>query len=166
MANKRNIYFDFLKGFSILMVVGIHTSKGLGFDGVEEYLRTLIRQALNSAVPIFLACSGYFLSKKTLSGSNEIIGFYKKQILRVYLPCMIWSMPWLALHIINGKSFVTGIIMLLLCGFSIFYFVLLIIQLYLLLPVFKKVANKLGGGNIGVYFKLGVSGITQLYKSH
>lgn len=144
MTINRNSYFDFLKGIAILMVVGGHTSIGLGFDGATEYIRTGIRQVLNCAVPLFLACSGFFLGKKSLSTATEVTGFYKKQVLRVYLPCLLWSIPWFAMHLINGKSLTTGIVMFLLCGFTIYYFVLLIIQLYLLLPVIKRVANRGG----------------------
>lgn len=128
-----------------MMVIGIHTSIGLGFGSFSEYLGTIVRQVLNCAVPVFLACSGFFLAKKSLSTSNEISRFYKKQILRVYLPCLIWSVPWLLLHLINGRPLITGVVMFLLCGFTIYYFVLLMIQLYLLLPVIQKVTNKWGG---------------------
>lgn len=163
MTNSRNSYFDFIKGVAILMVIGIHTSIGLGFGSFSEYLGTTVRQVLNCAVPVFLACSGFFLAKKSLSTSNEITGFYKKQILRVYLPCLIWSVPWLLLHLINGRPLATGIVMFLFCGFTIYYFVLLIIQLYLLLPVIQKITCKLGGGNCCAPTKPHVGCTTKLY---
>ena len=65
MITSRNDYFDFLKGIAILMVIGIHSFYGGGFNSFHEYFNTSIRQVLNCAVPIFIACSGFFLAKKT-----------------------------------------------------------------------------------------------------
>ena len=50
---ERIAYFDFLRGLAIMMVVGIHTYT-LGEDS------TVVRQILNTAVPLFIAISGYF----------------------------------------------------------------------------------------------------------
>lgn len=143
MKVERNNYYDWLKGVAILMVIGIHTFVGGGFNSFHEWLNTGVRQILNCAVPIFIASSGFFLAKKQLNNKKLIVGFYKKQISRVYIPCLLWSIPWFVLHIISGNSVTTGILNLVFCGFSIFYFVILIIQYYLLLPVFQKL--QMGG---------------------
>lgn len=52
---QRNLYFDFLRGVAIILVVAIH-SFILGENSNE------IRQLLNTAVPLFVAISGFFLS--------------------------------------------------------------------------------------------------------
>lgn len=142
---KRNEYFDFLKGIAILMVIGIHTFIGGGFSSWHEYLNTGVRQILNCAVPVFIACSGFFLAKKSLKNKEEIRSFYRKQISRVYLPCFLWSLPWFSSFIIGGNDPKTGILNLVFCGFSVFYFVILMIQYYLLLPVIQVVKNRAGG---------------------
>ena len=62
MPNSRNLYFDFLRGVAILMVVGIHTFLGHGgFDDFTTKTNTIIRQILNVGVPLFFAISGFFL---------------------------------------------------------------------------------------------------------
>lgn len=127
------------------MVVGIHTFIGGGFGSFHEYLNTGIRQVLNCAVPVFIACSGFLLANKSLSNRNEITGFYRKQIARVYIPCLIWSLPWFALHLLGGQSLTRGIINYVFCGFSVFYFVVLIIQYYLLLPVIQVIIRRVRG---------------------
>ena len=143
--NKRNEYFDFLKGIAILMVISNHTFIGGGFSTWHEYLNTGVRQIINCAVPIFLACSGFFLANKSLSNKEEICSFYKKQISRVYLPCLLWSLPWLVLYLHGKNDPMTGILNLFLCGFSVFYFVILVIQYYLLLPVLQRLQARWGG---------------------
>lgn len=99
---KRNAYFDFLRGIAIMMVVAIHTFRDTRFEigGVDWAI--LIRQTLNAAVPIFLAISGYFLSRKSLSVKSECLAFWKKQLPRVYIPCFIWSLPPFALSLNRG----------------------------------------------------------------
>lgn len=151
---KRNEYFDFLKGIAILMVIGIHTFIGGGFSSWHEYLNTGVRQILNCAVPVFIACSGFFLAKKSLKNKEEIRSFYRKQISRVYLPCFLWSLPWFSSFIIGGNDPKTGILNLVFCGFSVFYFVILMIQYYLLLPVIQVVKNRAGGGTISRFINM------------
>lgn len=142
MIKERNEYFDFLKGVAILMVIGIHTFIKCDFSSFHNFFNIGVRQVLNCAVPFFLACSGYFLASKTLNNRNDIIGFYQKQIIRVYLPCLLWSLPWMFFHIWGGHGIIMGIINLIFCGFSVFYFVILIIQYYLLLPVIQRFLGK------------------------
>ena len=148
MQTERNQYFDYLKGIAILMVIGIHTFLGGGFDSFHDYLNIGIRQVLNCAVPVFIACSGFFLAKKNLANKHEINCFYKKQISRVYLPCLLWSIPWFLLNLLSGHSVMMETINLLFCGYSVFYFVILMIQYYLLLPLTQRFNQKCGGGGI------------------
>lgn len=62
--------------------------------------------------------------------------FWKKQIASVYSPCLIWSIPLfaLSLYLESRQMIPINIFYFLFCGFSIYYFIALIIQCYLLLP--------------------------------
>ena len=98
----RNTYFDFLRGVAISMVVAIHTFFNARFEVMGVDWAVLVRQLLNGAVPIFLAISGYFLSRKSLDTTAERLAFWRKQIPRVYVPCLIWSLPLFSVTIIFG----------------------------------------------------------------
>lgn len=137
---KRNEYFDFLRGLAIFMVVAIHTYD-INADGI------VIRQILNSAVPIFIAISGYFLSQKVMETKGEYIRFLRKQLPKVYYPVLLWSLPLLAISIIQGKSILASVILFFVCGMSIYYFVAFIMQCYVVLPLVKKLVyrTKWGG---------------------
>lgn len=136
---KRITYFDFLRGIAILMVVGIHTFSMASFESVEGNLAVIVRQILNCAVPIFLAISGFFLVKKNLQCSETRMAFWRKQIPSVYVPCVLWSLPLFILALWKGEySLWLNIARLLFCGFSIYYFVILIVQCYVLLPYIQK----------------------------
>ena len=128
---KRNTYFDFLRGLAIMMVVGIHTYT-LGKDS------TVVRQLLNTAVPLFIAISGYCLSQKRMENKDDYLFFLKKQFPKVYLPVLVWSLPLYAIALYSGSSIIKQTILLLSCGLSIYYFVAFIMQCYVVLPVINN----------------------------
>ena len=128
---KRNTYFDFLRGLAIMMVVGIHTYT-LGKDS------TIVRQLLNTAVPLFIAISGYCLSQKRMENKDDYLFFLKKKFSKVYLPVLVWSLPLYAIALYSGSSIIKQTILLLSCGLSIYYFVAFIMQCYVVLPVINN----------------------------
>jgi len=142
-------YFDILRALAIFGVVAIH-STGTGLQFSEESINfnftVLWRNIFNFSVPMFLAISGFFLAKKRIRNSGEYIAFLKKQIPRVYIPLLIWSLVWLGLAVlIQNKPIVHELIKLVIFQSSgPYYFIALIIQYYLLLPVIKKLANNRG----------------------
>ena len=142
---ERLVYFDILRGLAIFMVVAIHTFPSL-HSATEGEL--FIRQLLNLAVPLFLAISGFFLANKQVDLKERYVAFLKKQIPRVYIPVILWSMPLFALAIYQAGSIVVNLFLLLVCGYSIYYFVAVVIQYYLLLPVLQRMTKKYRGGVI------------------
>ena len=131
---QRIQYFDCLRGLAIMMVVGIHT-----YTLSDSLLPMSIRQVFNCAVPLFLAISGYFLSNKDVSNKEKYMLFVQKQVPKVYIPCLLWSLPLFIMDFIKGSFGLSSIVFLFFCGYSIYYFVALIIQYYLLLPILQTV---------------------------
>lgn len=130
----RNNYFDFIRGVAIAMVIGIHTY-GTATDIYS--LSYFLRQILNAAVPLFLSLSGIFLAHKTFNTIREYKDFLGKQVAKVYLPVIFWSIPLFLLAVRSGSDLYTSLILLIVCGYSIYYFVALIVQFYILLPVLR-----------------------------
>lgn len=148
MSKERVLWFDFLRGVAILMVVSIHTFAATVQQGpLANDLTILLRQVLNCAVPLFLAISGFFMARKQLG--HSYLKFWKHQIPKVYVPTLIWSLPYLALYLWHGNDWLKGLVIFAACGFSIYYFIALIIQYYLLLPLLQKVKQ---GGVILAFF--------------
>ena len=139
------MYFVALRGFAVLMVVAIHTYK-VGFSSNADMVNLAIRQILNGAVPLFFAMSGFFVYRKTLTDRKSVSAFWGHQIPKVYVPALMWSLPLFLLAILKDGSIVNNSVNLLICGFSVYYFIAVIIQFYLLLPVLQrwKAAN-MGG---------------------
>ena len=126
-----------------MMVVGIHTYT-LGKDS------TVVRQLLNTAVPLFVAISGYCLSQKRMENKDDYLFFLKKKFSKVYLPVLVWSLPLYAIALYSGSSIIKQTILLLSCGLSIYYFVAFIMQCYVVFPVVNNCisGNKRKGGVI------------------
>lgn len=57
---QRNLYYDTLRGIAVLMVVAIHTFIACEFDDFQSICAIGMREFFNSAVPLFLAISGFF----------------------------------------------------------------------------------------------------------
>lgn len=140
MVNQRDTYYDFLRGVAIIMVIGIHTY----VDGLM-HLNLFFRQFLNCAVPIFLAISGYFIGQKSFDAKGSYTKFLGKQIPRVYLPMLYWSIPWALLTIKTGSDPWLIFLKIFAGEMSIFYFIILIIQYYILTPAIQKANIKIGG---------------------
>lgn len=148
MSNRIE-YFDILRGLAILGVVAIHAS-GRGFqfeqDSFNFNFSVLWRNVLNFSVPLFFAISGYFLARKDIQSYSEYFKFLKKQLPRVYTPFFLWSLVWLALAVfIANQPIISEIIKLIAFQSSgTYYFIAVIIQFYLLMPVLYRLANYKG----------------------
>jgi fucose 4-O-acetylase-like acetyltransferase len=152
---QRKRYFDVLRGVAILMVIAIHTYKP-SIEGWINLANLGVRQILNCAVPLFFAMSGFFVYRKVLDSKQTILKFWRHQIPKVYIPTLIWSLPLFLLAVIKGKNPITNTLNLLICGFSVYYFIAVTIQYYLLLPVLQRLkATKMGGGNFKCCHQLG-----------
>ena len=141
MGQKRETYYDFLRGCAIIFVILIHAF-GISFAGEKFPISSVVlRNFFNVAVPVFLACSGFFMARKQID-RNNYLHFFKKQFLRVYLPVFFCSIPLFAIGIADGRSMLKSVFLLFFCGYSVYYFVAVIIQCYLLLPFLNFLYNK------------------------
>lgn len=151
---QRIAYFDMLRGIAIIGVVAIH-STGIGLldnDTSLDFLVTAFwRQLINFSVPLFLALSGYFMAKKKVESKSDYLIFLKSQIPRVLIPYLIWSILYSIPLIMQGSSIKEILFKFISFQISIpFYFILLIVQYYFLLPFLKKMGTKKGVINAGI----------------
>ena len=153
MQQVREISFDALRGVAIIAVVAIHS---LGYSlmnvkfepNVWSYnLAIACRQLLNFAVPAFIFISGYW-TQNNISSGKEYEAFLKRRIPRVLVPYIFWSLIILSIFSFSGNSInVREILIKLITGGTIdpYYFIILIIQLYLLTPIIQITDVKLYG---------------------
>lgn len=121
-----------------MMVVAIHTFYACEFESWLSICAISMREIFNMAVPMFLAISGFFIGRMVFEDKRQVFVFWKKQIPKIYIPALFWSIPYFALAILEGQSILENVLLLFFCGYSIYYFIALIVQCYLLLPVIQK----------------------------
>lgn len=147
--NNRRPYFDMLRGVAVIMVVGIHTFPNgtNGLESMRNFFTVILRMILNCAVPLFLGISGYFIGQKDVSTKEKYHAFLRHQIPAVYTPCLCFSAVWLIIEFLNNGRVSLGLVLrCFFCGMSVYYFIALIIQYYLLLPVLQKITGFRWGG--------------------
>lgn len=156
MGNNPEYFFEivFLRAMAILGVINIHVSNLIINEMSDINFLTFLYYSINVfsgfAVPLFVAVSGFVLFNK-YKGSFSLRIFYKKRFLSI-VPQYIFITIFAFLFLYIGKiSFdktwnftVIDIIYHFLTGDTYYHlwFVVLIIQLYILYPVIEKVFTK------------------------
>lgn len=138
ITKSRETYFDFFRGIAIIFVIGIHT-----FTNTNGLAGLYLKQLLNCGVPMFVAISGYFIGQKKISSWHDYKGFLSRHIARVYIPMLIWSIPFVYQGFIQHifpRSYI--LVLWFIGGLDIMYFVTLIIQLYFLTPLINRIIQK------------------------
>jgi surface polysaccharide O-acyltransferase-like enzyme len=133
----RDASFDALRGIAIIAVVAMHA---IPWQEYQDYVILSYRQLLNFAVPVFLFISGYWSTKKPISSLEDYKQFLIKRFLRVLIPYLFWSVIYLAYEDIKTHSFdIEKTLFAILTGKASghFYFIILIIQLYVLTPLLQ-----------------------------
>lgn len=133
-------YIQVLRGIAILGVLMIHVT-----SNSESNLTLVIRQLVNYAVPLFLFIAGYLINTEKFNNKDYIKSFYKKRVLRVGIPYLIFSIIAFLLSEDLRKLSLAKKIFFLLTGQanSIYYYILVYIQLILLTPILIKLLNKI-----------------------
>lgn len=159
MKKIRNTNIDVIKGLCILMVVAIHAISTSYYDSFAGYT---IRNIFNCAVPIFLGISAY-LTSKVPDNTNSYKIFLSTRCTRLYIPTLFWSIPFLVQSIYLGKNSIEiELIKFFICGYSIYYFIAVLLQYnILIIPM-----NYLAKNRKGVAFSFIVSIISILFVTY
>jgi len=67
---------------------------------------------------------------------------------------LVWSIPYFIYSLFNGVNILKSFVFLLIGGFSVYYFIVLIIQYYILLPSLQSLSNIIGSGKMVLYSSL------------
>lgn len=134
----RILFFDYLKGLSIISVIIIHT---FGFITTSfKYTETgvdLINNILRFAIPFFFIVSGILLNPDT---KNQLKKFYNRKVVRLATPytlCVIVIAFYFEKNFIEFlKMFITGE------GAVPYYFFIILFQFYLIYPFLVKIKDR------------------------
>lgn len=142
MTKQRIGYYDFLRGIAIIMVVGIHTCNKCGVGNVQEVMSLIFRELINCAVPLFITLSAFFMTRKMGSEGADRCLMLRRQVIKVYVPMLVWSLPFLIIGLSVGKSPIRQLTLFFTGGYSVYYFIALIIQCYAISFFVRKINLK------------------------
>lgn len=163
IKNNRDIFFDALRGITIIAVVAIHTINSnflWKYPDIEnrDFLGIIVyRQLFLFAVPMFLFISGYWLSQKNIRTLNDYKNFLTKRLTRILIPYLFWSVLFLGYSVLRTHKFdsLEIIYKLLTGGATIpYYFIILLAQLYVLTPVLQYIIRKSYGLSLILLFNI------------
>lgn len=145
---KREDYWDLIRGICIFFVFIGHAIGGWNFITHEVMVPVnsflfnhwiFQRGLINVCVPVFVFISGYMISEKSFGST---LSFYKKRILRFVIPFVIWTTVYsLIEHFVYGHE-VTWVSVLLGTNAVQLYYLIVMLQLTLLTPLFFIAKNK------------------------
>ena len=137
---------DYLKGLAIIGVVAIHTL-GTEYPLNNDFLYIMYINTINLSafsVPFFIFISGLVLTYNYGDIKMNYKEFIMKRLLAILIPYIIWSFLYITYNRVEiGKTFdinPIAIIRKLITGNAEFhlYFIVLIIQFYLIFPFILK----------------------------
>jgi surface polysaccharide O-acyltransferase-like enzyme len=142
MTKSRIDEVDVLKGIAIIAVLMIHTTGSavstLYKSSISYLIFAFINRFSQFAVPAFIFASSMLLMYNYSDGDNWKL-FYKKRFKNVLLPYIVWTMIYgIYLYVIYNeplKSILTVENLFFGGMFYHLYFIVIIVQLYLLFPI-------------------------------
>ena len=146
---KRLYEYDYLKAFCALSVILIHiTALYIDHSRPGYYLNQLVRYA----VPMFIVISGALLQVSQQNKKMTYGSFLTRRFNKILIPYLIWTAVYMLYSLRNSLDTVSADVpgflldlgkrILLGTGYSHLYFVIIILQLYLLFPLLKKGLEK------------------------
>lgn len=147
MKDSRIIQLDYIRSLAIIFVIFIHSMGFINTIQVFEeayFVRVILDSIIYSGVPLFVMLSGALL----LGKQEHILQFFRKRFKRILTPFILWSLLiYTILYIQDGgrsihqflltyiyKTLTTGV-------YGIYWYIYLIIGLYLITPILRKVCQ-------------------------
>jgi len=160
---KRIEALDFTRVIAMLSVIVIHVTSTFIYNQSKFMvlgmnLAFILNQLTRYAVPLFILISG--MSMRLSEKTDSTISFWKRRALKVGVPYLIWCFIYELYHCdFNIRLYMKVIsedpgdlVRSILLGQAAphLYFIIILIQLYLLYPVIKRAVNKSTITSIGV----------------
>ena len=139
IRDQRVYYFDFLRVVGVLAVIAIHSCGGIfsiDINTFEWNVTSFYNASVRWAVPVFVMISGALF----LGRDIPLRRLYGKNILRIFTALFFWSFVY-ALYGYMKAGKLRGAIEAFVYGRYHLWFLYMLIGLYIIVPVMKKIAE-------------------------
>ncbi len=175
MAKKDYLNIHFMRIFACILVVIIHITATpttvLTPNSVPQLFFLLMNQLSKAAVPIFVFISGFILSKIYEHQRINPLTFWPLRLPKLVFPYILWSLAYYVIYLYKGFYPLDLLFILkgLLYGTFVYhlYFMIIIIQCYLLFPFIHTLAERIGYAKcfiLSVLIQMAFVGVLFPYK--
>lgn len=165
---KRNLSFDIIRCVAIVFVICIHSmalmDEAANLSIFSRLVKAVLDTFIYAGVPLFVMLSGSLL----LGKEESLYVFFVKRIRRILLPFFLWSiLVYAILYIQDGgrnlmEWFATFIYKYVTNGvYGIYWYVYLILGLYLITPLLRKILS--GSGRSLTFYTVGLVSVIYLF---
>lgn len=150
MSNKKKRWIEelpYIRGIAALGILIIHATGGFAvsseYGSKAMYLGVFLNQFFRFGSPVFMMISGMVIFYNYRSREElDLKRFYKKKLRYIFIPYVLWNIVYYIhmydLDFSSQGMKILGEDILLGTGFSHLYFIFLIFQFYLLVPLFLR----------------------------
>lgn len=142
----------FLKGLAIISVVIIHILGTVVFDRIGDtwyfpYM-LIVDQAARFSVPLFIALTGYGLTKKYLDKPFQNVAFLRSRFIKILPLHIVWTLVYFSIFRVTSWDAVIHehtLISTIYWGTADyqFYYVFILLKLYLLFALIQSIPKKI-----------------------
>lgn len=175
MTKQHIVALDYIRGLSMLGVIGIHTGAySLSYAYASPHLFALLEIVTRFSVPIFFFVSAFGLFiNQPLSADFNYLSFLRRRFKAVLLPYLIWSILYM-LHYtwISGDTNIwlaPSIYEYFMFGLASYqlYFLVILVWFYALMPLWRQLVGLLIQAPVsGLLLLLGAQIIFNYYSSY
>lgn len=129
----------------------------------------LLNQGFRYCVPVFIILSGVLIYNSQRYKQQSLFSFYYKRMKKILTPYLIWTLIYMLYQFrhditaIKNINFIKLYVNNILFGYGHLYFIVIIIQMYLLYPLFQMVFKRdyekvflMAAFVVSLYFQLGI----------
>lgn len=150
MKNK-NFYAEipFVRAVACLLVVMVHVT-AISYNptvGFNTNINLYLNQFSRFGTPVFAVISSFLLYSSVLKRGFNFKKFLYSRTTKIIIPFIIWTLFYLGIQLAAGTQVLISLKQLL--SYFIFgeayyhlYFMVLVIQFYLVFPLLQKLVNK------------------------
>jgi len=167
--NQRLREFDHIRACAALSVIAIHVTAGFAQNSLFGFVWN---QAMRYAVPLFVILSGFLLYYADLRRPRmSYFQYLTKRGQKIFVPYLLWTLFYTVYSnrhdVLEGDGFTPlmmfGKHILMGTGYVHLYFVLIVLQLYILYPLLRKWLESNPMSAVFVSLGLTLSAQTMIY---
>ncbi|MDR7855165.1 acyltransferase [Tissierella sp.] len=162
---------EWIRAICCILVIMIHVTAefwtSFTYGSIQYKIIILLNTLSQFAVPCFVFISGFVLYYAYHNKEYKTLDFYKKRMLKILFPYLIWSGIYTFANYFyyNSAINIVSIVKDLILGRASFhlYYMVLIIQFYLVFPLCLKIYKKINNDVLSMSIFFILNAITILY---